>query len=90
MGIDRDVWLQALADAGFADADSDPDAITAGEFAATFGMKRTAAADRLDKMVSIGAAVKTKKWAPDGAGRRVLMNAYKLTEKPKGRKAARA
>lgn len=87
MGIDRDVWLKALADTGFDPAEDDQDALTLGEFAAMFGMKTTTASGRLEQLVASGAATRTKKWTTNGRGHRLHLRAYRLA--PKVEKARR-
>ncbi len=83
MGIDRDVWLKALATVGCDDATDDRDAITVDEFATMIGIARMAASRRLDRLVAHGAAVKTKKWGNSATnGRRQQMIAYRLTTPP--------
>jgi hypothetical protein len=89
VGIDRDVWLKALADTGFDPAEDDQDALTLGEFATMFGMKTTTASGRLEQLVANGTATRTKKWTTNVRGHRLHLTAYRLAPKVETRKAKR-
>ena len=52
-GISRDEWLKALQEVGI-ERENDPDALTIDEFAAMFGMARTTAQHRLERLVAAG------------------------------------
>lgn len=76
-GISRDEWLRALADIGESEED-DQGALTTDEFMATIGMDRQRARRQLEKLVVFGKAVRTRKLARTGDGRKVHMIAYRL------------
>lgn len=85
-GIDRDLWLKALNDAGLQHED-DQGAITIEEFATIIGMKRVAASCRLEALVVAGKAVKTRKRTTTTDGRRTFYAvAYRLLGAKAGRK----
>ena len=80
--ITRDDWLNAIREAGIDDPVGDPDAVTAGEFAAMFGIDRNAAMRRLVQLVEAGKATRTTKRMTDVLGRSVSYPAYKLIQEP--------
>lgn len=91
MGISRDEWLAALAEAGLEQVD-DQDALTVSEFAEMMGMTRYGATQRLNALVSAGKAIKTSKrlqrTTSGGAG---TATAYRLiVPEPKTRKGKAA
>jgi len=67
-GITRDDWMQAMADAGMAQAEDDQSAITVKEFMAMFDPPMTfnPAKAALEKLVTMGKATKTFKRVRDG------------------------
>jgi len=79
-GIDRDVWLKALATAGIDDGEDDQGAVTVLEFAEAMSMNRYTAGRKLESLVEKGCATRTKKWYRTSYGRRLHMTAYRLTE----------
>ena len=78
-GITRDEWLNALHDAGLQSAANDPSALTVDEFATLVGLPHGTAANHLRRLVALGRAKVTAKWATSPAGRRIQYRAYKLT-----------
>ena len=78
-GITRAEWMKALEDAGEAHVD-DRESMTAKEFAEMFDppLDRTTATRKLLRLVEAGVAVKTKKTATSGDGRRQNVTSYKL------------
>lgn len=76
-GINRDVWLKALADIG-EDGQSDPEAITTTDFMAMMHVDRQMARRRLDKLVAAGKATRTFKRERSTDGRMVRCVGYRL------------
>ncbi len=87
-GISRDEWLTALKDAEI-EPEHDADAVTIHEFAAMFGLKMGAAKHRLETLVELGKATRTRKRQPSVSGRMIGYIAYRLRE-PKPQKRRRA
>lgn len=89
MTINRDEWLKALASV---DPPTDDSAMTALELGVLLGLGRTAAKERLLKLVKAGTAVVTAKRIKDSAGRQQIVTAYKLLDpkaaKPRRRRAS--
>jgi hypothetical protein len=88
--ITRDEWLSALNEAGYHDEKHDPDAVTAPEFAALFGISRRAAECRLKRLVEIGQATRTFKRTTRMDGKPLTLPAYRLvkSEQPKRKRKA--
>lgn len=84
--ITRDDWLRAL-DAVGCSVVNDPDALTCLEFCAMFTppLDRNTGTRRLQKMVTAGLAIKTRKTVADTSGRMVNTTAYKLVPDKKKR-----
>lgn len=59
--ITRDEWLKALEEAGVNALSDDQGALTVAEFAAMFGICRTAAVRRLEHLCAAGKATRTQK-----------------------------
>jgi DNA-binding transcriptional ArsR family regulator len=81
-GISRDDWLVALSEAGL-HHESDPDAITACEFAEMMGLPLTTARHQLRALVSAGKATETRKRNITARGHRVELLAYRLAKPAK-------
>lgn len=77
-GISRDEWLKALAEVGESDQDDDPEAITTSDFMAMMGLDRQTARRRLEKLVTLGKATRSKKRERLTDGRLVRSNGYRL------------
>jgi predicted ArsR family transcriptional regulator len=73
-GITRDEWLSALNEP----VNNDPNAITVVELAAMLQIGRTAAKERMAKLVKDGKAVRLSKIVTNQDGRRHRVPAYKL------------
>jgi hypothetical protein len=73
-GISRDEWLKALGE----DMPNDPAALTTYEIATLLGLERTAAKDRVRRLLQEGKAMRACKWIVNGAGVRTRVPAYKL------------
>lgn len=80
VSINRDEWLKALSDAGVVPGEDDQGAVTVLEFAAMFTppLVRMTATRHLEKLVTAGKAVKTRKRSQDPNGRFHSMVAYRL------------
>lgn len=78
MTIDRDAWLSAMREAE--EADSNPHAITAAEFADAFGIHHDTARERLNHLVKLGKATKTRKRITTASEQRVKVPAYLLKQ----------
>ena len=77
--IDRDLWLRAMDEADIATR-SDDQAVTPIEFAALFNISRIMADRRLQRLVEVGAARRTKKRVVYPSGRMCVVTAYRLAE----------
>lgn len=75
-GITRDDWLKAL---GEAVEPPDQQALTTTEFASMIGLGRTAARERLRRLVEQGKAVRTSKIVRAGSAA-TRCTAYKLVK----------
>jgi len=85
MGISRDEWLAAVAEAGL-NGESDDDAITVNEFAEMFQIPRTTAAGHLKKLVERGCARRAQKRGISDGGKTIMFAAYRLTTTPQKKK----
>lgn len=75
--INREEWLKALSEAGMP-SDSDDQALTVAEFAKMLGTKRTTAHARLQRLVTAGKAVQTRKRCVRSDGDVIMTTAYRL------------
>ncbi len=75
MSINRDDWLKALAGVT---PELDEGAMTTTEIAAMLGLCRTAAKDRIRKLLADGRAIATNKRMTDTGGRPQIVRAYRL------------
>ena len=77
--IDRDAWLKALGELS-PPLDTDPEAVTAQEFAGIMQRSHDWAATRLAQLVVAGKARATRKYIVDILDRKHLVPAYRLVE----------
>lgn len=79
--INRDLWLQAVADT-LGPIDNDPNLLTSTEFAAIQKCGRTRANTLLIRMRDEGKVVAAQKWVLDSSSRRQLVPAWRLVTPP--------
>lgn len=87
--INRDEWLNAIAEAGIGVTADDQGAITIKEFSELLGIGRPRAEDRMRELMDKGLAVRTTKRILRVDGASYPVPAYRLKESPNGADATR-
>lgn len=59
--LNRDAWLQAIAEANAQALTDDPNVLTLRELSVLFGVLRPAAQRRIDRLIAAGKAERTQK-----------------------------
>lgn len=77
-GISRDEWLKAVDDVE--SAPSDPDALTSEEIGKMLGLGRSAAKERIRKLIGAQKAIRVSKAVRNSHGLMVRVPAYKLVK----------
>ena len=77
-GLNREAWQKAIEEATL--LQTDPNAMTAQEFAAFIGKEVSAAARVIKKLLAAGKITKVQKRITDGIGRYQYVSAYRLIE----------